>query len=234
VFHGWSFTAAQALEAGPEKGMDIARPSVLVRVCLDTEDTTKESNEANNCMEKPLGMPYVFDFALYATTAEWKSGNDPLKWPMAPTDVHGAAFISNYRLEDGQFYSGALAMYPKHVSNGSIQGLFGEPYSKYAYSGITTKDIEMPPDAKFTAKVGFKEGAKTDGVTVSFGYFEPSLNLVWLKSAKVQYDGKLDDFQVDLSSLVGKKVKFILKVDAGNSWEDDFFTLVGPKITQWL
>jgi hypothetical protein len=71
-------------------------------------------------------------------------------------------------------------------------------------------------------------------VTVSFGYFEPSLNLVWLKSAKVQYDGKLDDFQVDLSSLVGKKVKFILKVDAGNSWEDDFFTLVGPKITQWL
>jgi hypothetical protein len=151
---------------------------------------------------------------------------------MAPTDAHGAAFLSDYKLEDGQFYRGALAMYPEHASNGSIQGLFGEPYSKYLYSGITIKDIEVPPNVRFTAKVGFREGAKTDGVTVSFGYLEPSLNLVWLKTANVRYDGKLDDFQVDLSSLVGKKVKFILKVDAGNSWGDDWLTWVAPMITQ--
>jgi hypothetical protein len=73
-FYGWSFIASDLVA-----GMDQPRPSMHVRVCLDTENATAESSEANNCLEKVIGMPYVFDFALYATSAEWKSGNDPLK-----------------------------------------------------------------------------------------------------------------------------------------------------------
>jgi len=232
VFHRWSFLAGEGFEGSQESGMVIKQPSVHIKVCVDTDNATKESNETNNCFEKVLGMSFVYDFTLYATSAEWMRGNEQLKWPMAPTNDRGAAFISNYRLEDGQFYDGALAMYPPHQSNSSIQGTFGVPYSKTPYSAVILQEVQIPVLAKFTAKVGFREGAKTDGVTVSFGYVEPNRNLVWLKTMKVNYDGKLDNFEVDLSSLAGQKVLFILKVEAGNSWQDDWLTWVEPRITQ--
>jgi len=229
VFHRWSFEVGGGIEP-----QDLGtKGSMHIKVCVDNENATKESNETNNCLEKIMGDPFVYDFTLYTTSAEWVSGtNDNLRWYMAPTDVQGAAFPSDYRLEDGQFYHGALAMYPRHQSNASIQGTFGEPYSKTPYSAVSLREVTIPELAKFTAKVGFRDGAKTDGVTVSFGYIEPNRNLVWLKTMKVSYDGKLDNFAVDLASLAGQKVLFILKVEAGNSWEDDWLTWVEPRISQ--
>ncbi|MBM3154378.1 MAG: hypothetical protein FJ008_03490 [Chloroflexi bacterium] len=232
VFQRWSFPGYE--EKDPPKASDIGaqRLTLTAKVCIDTENTTKESNETNNCLEKVMGQPFVYNFILYATTAEWMSGNDKIQWYLSPTNEKGAAFPSNYKLEDGQFYHGALAMYPPHKSNGTIQGTFGQPYSDNPYTPAAIQEIKIPELAKFTAKVGFREDAKTDGVTVSFGYVEPNRNLVWLKTMKVNYDGKLDNFEVDLSSLAGQKALFILKVEAGASWQDDWLTWVNPRISQ--
>jgi hypothetical protein len=154
---------------------------------------------------------------------------------MSPGEPHGSAFLSNYRLEDGQFHHGALAIYPPLVANSSIQGLFGEPAKpetagKQFIVQEPLYDLTVPTQCKFTTRMAFRENTKTDGVTFSFGYIEPGLNLVWMKTASVKYDGKVKDFEVDLGDLAGQKVKFLLKVDAGGSAVDDWFTLIDPMI----
>lgn len=233
VFHDFEFWAT----AGSSVAYPTAAPlSFEVSVCLDTDNVNKETNENNNCLSKIIGLPYKYDFTLYATTAEWRRGNDLLRMPMAPSEPKGAVFESNYRLEDGQFHHGALAIYPPQAGNGFIQGLYGNPAKpeteRRFYPEQQLFDLELPTMTKFTTKMAFRENAKTDGVTFSFGYIEPSLNLVWLKTANVKYDGKLKDFEVDLAALAGKKVKFLIKVEAGASGQDDWFTLVDPMIVQ--
>jgi hypothetical protein len=154
---------------------------------------------------------------------------------MSPGEPHGSAFLSNYRLEDAQFHHGALAMYPPQAANSSIQGLFGDPSQpetagKQYFVQKPLYDLVVPTQCKFTTKMAFRENANTDGVIFSFGYIEPSLNLVWMKTANVKYDGNLKEFEVDLADLAGKKVMFLLKVEAGPSAQDDWFTLIDPMI----
>jgi hypothetical protein len=232
IFHRYEFWSAG--------GESIMYPqsgplSFQVRVCIDTDDANKETNENNNCISKIIGMPYKYDFELYATSAEWRSGNDLLKWPMPPDEPHGSAFLSNYRLEDGLFHHGSLAIYPPHAANSSIQGLFGNPAQpetagKQYMIQKPLYDLVVPTQCKFTTKMAFREDADTDGVTFSFGYIEPGLNLVWMKTANVKYDGNLKEFEVDLGALAGQKLKFLFKVEAGSSAQDDWFTLIDPMI----
>jgi hypothetical protein len=152
---------------------------------------------------------------------------------MVGGDSKGAAFFSNYALEDGRSYPNTLAMYPQQVAFGSLQGTFGAPYTKELALESVIKEVELPPDCRFSAKVGFKKDAsKTDGVTVSFGVVDPSGSIVILKSVKVLYDGKLDIVEADLSSMAGKKVFFVLRVEAGPNWEDDYLIWAEPKVYQ--
>jgi len=232
AFHRYEFWAA-----GGVIPIEELPPTYRVTVCINTDNANKETSTANNCLSKIIGMPYKYDFEIYATSAEWRVGNDLRKWPMSPNDPHGSAFMSNYRLEDGLFHHGVLAVYPPHDPNSSLQGLFGDPsrpetLGKQFIIERPLYDVTVPAMAKFVTKMAFREDAKTDGVTFSFGYIEPSLNLVWMKTANVKYDGKVKDFEVDMSSLAGKKVKFLIKVETGASGQDDWFTLIDPMITQ--
>ena len=200
------------------------------KVCADAENTVVESKEGNNCSTKVWGPTFTYDFVETAHLAAWKSGAGELQWPMVGGDTKGAAFARSVRLEDGKSYTNALNTYPEQVSHGSIQGNFGEVYTKYRE---TMREIEVPEMAKFTARVGFKEGATaTDGVTVIFSLHDTSGALVVLKKLDVYYDGVLDVYEVDLSHMAGEKVYFILRVEAKDSWEQDWLVWVDPKIVQ--
>ena len=95
------------------------------------------------------------------------------------------------------------------------------------------REIEVPEMAKFTARVGFKEGATaTDGVTVGFGFIDPSGLVVFPNKLDVYYDGVLDVYEVDLSHMAGEKVYFVLRVEAKYSWEEDWLVWVDPKVVQ--
>ena len=213
--------------------LEVGFHQTQVKVCVDVEDATKESDELNNCRTAWVGATYEFDFVKYAHIAIWRSGVGVLKWPMIGGDSKGAAFLSKYPLEDGKSYPNTLATYPQQVAFGSLQGTFGEPLTKQLGLESELKEIEVPKMAKFSAKVGFKKDAnKTDGVTVSFGVVDPSGSVVILRSVKVLYDGMLDVVEADLGALAGQKVFFVLRVEAGNSWEDDSLIWVDPKVFQ--
>jgi hypothetical protein len=207
--------------------------SVEVKVCVDVNGETKESDELNNCYVKTIGSGFEFDFAKYAHIAQWRNGSGVLKWPMVAGDTRGAAFLSTYTLEDGKSYGNALGTYPQQVAFGSLQGMFGEPYTEKPGMENKTREVELPNSAKFSAKVGFKEGAsRTDGVVVSFAIIEPSGKTVTLKSMKVAYDGKLDLVEADLGPMAGQKITFVLRVEAGDNYDDDYVIWVEPKLTQ--
>jgi hypothetical protein len=111
--------------------------------------------------------------------------------------------------------------------------MFGEPYTEKPGMENKTREVELPNSAKFSAKVGFKEGAsRTDGVVVSFAIIEPSGKTVTLKSMKVAYDGKLDLVEADLGPMAGQKITFVLRVEAGDNYDDDYVIWVEPKLTQ--
>jgi len=202
------------------------------KVCADADNAVGESNEGNNCSSKTLGATFAYDFVEKAHLASWKSGAGELTWPMVGSDTKGAAFARGARLEDGKSYANALSMYPQQVSHGSIQGKYGDFYTD-DIQRPSVREIVIPEMAKFTAKVGFKEGATaTDGVTVIFSLEDTSGALVVLKKLDVYYDGVLDVCEVDLSHMAGEEVYFILRVEAKDSSEQDWLVWVDPKIVQ--
>jgi hypothetical protein len=49
---------------------------------------------------------------------------------------------------------------------------------------------------------------------------------------KVAYDGKLDLVEADLGPMAGQKITFVLRVEAGDNYDDDYVIWVEPKLTQ--
>ena len=206
---------------GPAPSGMVSKIAINIKICADADNAIAESDEDNNCGSMNYGAGFSYSFTDNAHLATWRSGAGKLKWPMVSSSSKGAAFVR----------TDTLYTYPEQVSHGWIQGTFGEVYSKYGETRI--REIEIPRDAKFTARVGFKDGAAaTGGVRVALGYVDNTGSVVLFPKMDVYYDGELHPYEVDLSDLAGKKVYFVLKVEAGESGEQDWLMWVEPKIVQ--
>ncbi len=195
----------------------------IVRVCADAGNDIEESDKGNNCLTKIWGQTFTYDFVKNAHMAKWRSGAGELKWPMVASDSKGAAYL---------LYN-TLVMCPEPVSNGWIQGRFAEYYTPYFGAQTTSREIVIPEMAKFTAKVGFKQGdSSTDGVGVALGYLDATGSVVLFPKIDVYSDGTLRVYEINLSDMAGKKTEFILWVEAKDSPEGDCVRWVEPKIVQ--
>ena len=202
-----------------------------VQVCADGDDAVEESDEANNCSDQIWGVKSTYDFVEKAAKATWKNSSGELEWVTAPSSTKGAAFVGKVTLEDGEIYLNVLSTYPEQVADGWIQGKYGDFYTEENVTLV--RDIVVPEKAKFTATVGFKDGATaTDGVAVVLGYIGIDESLAFFEKMDVNYDGTLDIYEIDLSDLAGEKVYFVLRVEAKDSWEQDWLVWVEAKIVQ--
>jgi len=199
-----------------------ATKSFDVRVCANAEKEIEEFDKSNNCYTVIWGPKFTYDFVKNAHLAKWKSNAGDLKWPMAPNDSKGAAYVQ----------STTVVMCPQQVGNGWIQGRFAEYYSE-DLGETQSREFEVPRYAKFTAKVGFnKKDSSTDGVRVALGYLDATGSMVLFPKIDVYSDGTLRDYRIDLSDLAGKKTEFFLWVEAKDSPEGDCVSWVEPKIVQ--
>lgn len=212
----WSFPGA----AG-DPGSAVAQFNV--RACADAGNDIEESDKGNNCLTKIWGQTFTYDFVKNAHLAKWRSSAGDLKWPMVSYDKKGAAFL---------LYN-TLVMCPEPVSDGWIQGRFADFYIKYYGQETTSRELVVPEHAKFTARVGFKQGDfSTDGVGVALGYLDATGSVVLFPKMDVYSDGTLRVYEIDLSDMAGKKTEFILWVEAKDSPEGDCVRWVEPKIIQ--
>jgi hypothetical protein len=198
-------------------------PPNNVKLCVDEENAVAESNEGNNCLNQTWGNAFTYDFKYNASLAKWRSSTGDLKWGGISADPDGAAYI----------YLRDLTICVPQQNNGWILGRFADFYGDPETHQALSREIVVPVNAKFTAQLGFKQGAtSTNGVKVALGYLNDQFGMVLFPKMDVFSDGKLHPYEVDLSSLEGKKTEFFLWVEANGSPQGDCVKWVDPKITQ--
>jgi len=167
-----------------------------------------------------------YDFHTRAPSAQWLSCGSPcggattLTFGGPDTDTNGFVMYRNgAELENGSTPTKVLETHPFWADDGVISG----EYSTYT---VFNGD-------HFTAKIGFL--AKPDGTcgtgdaTFQLNYKESGTLKplgTWTKAC----DGTLKNIDVDLSSLAGKQVNFVLAVLAHGSSAQDWAVWVNPEV----
>jgi hypothetical protein len=160
------------------------------------------------------------DLHTRGTEANWVSGASTLTFGGADTDVNGfVTYRNNQKLEDNSSPGKVLETHPQWVTDGAITGTYP------AYKVVAGE--------RFRAKIGFlllSDGTCGAGnAKFQLNYREGSASNSlgqWTDTC----DGKLVDIDVDLSSLAGRTVQFVLAVVANGSALQDQAVWVSPRV----
>lgn len=158
------------------------------------------------------------DFAAQMCAAVWTSGAGTLSCPGSDGDAKGYVLrLSNPVLESGSTDDeAALLTVPQAVSDGVIRGKF---------PGYTVKDGD-----KFKAVIGCAYQAEQCDVKFQLDYQIGTDSIQTLITWNEKYDQKFNSVEVDLSSLAGKQVNFILTVFANGVMQQDRAQWLAPRI----
>jgi hypothetical protein len=158
------------------------------------------------------------DFVAQMCAAEWTSGAGTLTCPGVDGDAKGFVLrISSPVLESGTTDDEpALLTNPQAISDGVIRGKF---------PGYTVKTGD-----KFNAVIGCAYQADKCDVKFQLDYQIGTDSVQTLATWSEIYDQTFHSVEVDLSSLVGKQVRFILTVFANGEMKQDRAQWLAPRI----
>jgi hypothetical protein len=166
-----------------------------------------------------------YDFVSQAASASWASGtgntlDTSLAFGGADDDANGAASIKDgAKLETGAISGKVLLTVPKRVDDGSIAGTYPEytvgsgEHLKARLTFLTNSDGNCGT-GNAIYQVGYRQG---DSIKI--------LN-EWTETC----DGRATPIDIDLSSLRGKTVQFMLIVRANGSSQDDWAVWNSPRV----
>lgn len=143
---------------------------------------------------------YAFDFALQMCNANWKNGTQNLPCPGDEGAASGfVRLLTAPVLENGRHENEvALWTFPQKVQDGMISGTF--PLYK------------VQPGDHFMSDVGCLYDNPGCDVTFGLSYQVAGQLPKYLGSWREAYDGNVTRIDLDLSSLTGQTVQFILNV----------------------
>jgi hypothetical protein len=160
-----------------------------------------------------------FDFMDKAPGAEWRNATQLLTWGDPYDDSPGVAVIvEDVKLNDGKTYDEGLATYPPFLTNGVITGKF--------------PSYTVQNNDRFRTTLGLRSPCGVGKVKFQFSYQEGDGPVVPLREWSKSCDTSLLSVEVDLSTLAGKTVNFILGVNADGTHEDDRAVWVDPQIAR--
>ena len=160
---------------------------------------------------------YDFTKNACASGVKWTSGAGNLPCPGTPEDTEGWVMVVKYPTLENMVVDDepGIKVSPQMVTDGWIRGTYPE---MTITGGVYFKSIVGCYGAA-NCNVKFKLNARVDGGA------EQTL-ATW---HEIQ-DGKYNRVKVDLNSMAGKKVQFILLVEANGSPENDRALWFGPRI----
>ncbi|MBI1855991.1 MAG: hypothetical protein HYR93_09035 [Chloroflexi bacterium] len=160
----------------------------------------------------------MYDFAVNACSAAWFSGAGSLPCPGTDGDAKGFVLkMANPRLENGTIDTRpGILTFPQNVYNGYIQGIY-PPYK------VKTGD-------RFRSIVNCENGATSCYVVFRLDYQIGTGPITTFWAFVEKYEGQYFQTDLDLSSFVGKDVKFILTVLSTGSAVGDRALWVAPMI----
>ena len=147
----------------------------------------------------------AYDFTANASAASWSSGAGTLSFPGSEGSSNGFAV----RRDTPQFESGftssqpGLLVGPNNVSYGYIQGRYPA--------------IRVQSDTRFQAQIGCEYGATSCYVTYRLDYQIGGGTVRTFWSFREKYEGLTYNVDLNLGSLAGQDVNFILFVSAYGS-----------------
>lgn len=162
---------------------------------------------------------YLKDFAGLSCSAEWTSGAGTLPCPGSDGDANGFVLVNGNSpvLENGATENEpVLVMQPQAITDGSIRG-------KYPSYKVVSGD-------HFKAILGCSNKADKCDINFQLSYQIGSDAVKSLSSWHEVYDGKLTKADVDLTSLAGQNVAFILTVNANGAMNQDRALWLAPRI----
>jgi hypothetical protein len=162
----------------------------------------------------------VFDFAASAASANWTSGAGALPFPGGDGDLKGFAIkLDSLKMETGLTETRpSLLTAPQNVTDGFIQGVFPA--------------FAVQSGDRFQATIGCQDGATACYVTYRLDYQLSSGAVGTFWAFRERYEGLTYNVNLDLSSLAGQNVKFILTVLATGSPAGDRAVWIAPRITR--
>lgn len=146
-----------------------------------------------------------YDFTAAAASAVWTSGAGSLAFPGADGDAKGFAL----RRDKPKFESGiesaqpGLLFAPQNITNGFIQAVY--------------PPFKVQSGDRFQATIGCEYGATTCYVAYRLDYQIGSGPVTTFWTFREKYEGWTYNVDLNLSSLAGQDVKFILVVNAYGS-----------------
>jgi len=153
----------------------------------------------------------TYDFVAQASSATWVSSGGGsevnLTFGGEDDDPNGVAKLKgNFILENGADAGKTLVVHPRHTDDGEVAGTFSE--------------YTVQEGNRFKAKLGFLEDCGSGRVIYQL-WVKQGDSLSMLQEWEKSCTGQLLNVDVDLSSLKGKKVQFVLVVLADGSPADD-------------
>ena len=160
-----------------------------------------------------------YDFLASYCEASWQNESRDLPCPGTQGDDRGFVVVmNNPKLEDGKSQGNALLTYPERGSNGLIRG-------KYPAFQIQSGD-------RFQAQIGCLHEANDCDMIFRLQYQIGNGSVKTLGQWREVYEGQFYPINIDLSTLNGERVKFILSVLANGSSHEDFALWISPRITR--
>lgn len=160
-----------------------------------------------------------YNFLLEACKATWTSGTGKLPCPGQSADSNGFVQILTSPIrENGKTENEpALWVHPQFTNNGYIQAEYS--------------DIQIYAGDKFVTYVGCLYNHKNCRVIFTLNYRDENGTIKTLGTWYEAYEGLDVPISIDLSSLAGKKINFILRVDAWGAADDDHAYWLNPHLT---
>jgi hypothetical protein len=160
-----------------------------------------------------------YDLLANACDADWQNESEDLPCPGSEGDDRGfVRALSSPKMEDGKSRGDGLLTYPERENNGMILG-------KYPEFKIQSGD-------RFVTQIGCLHEANDCDMTFRLQYQIGNGSVKTLGQWREVYEGQFYPINIDLSTLNGEKVKFILSVLSNGSSHEDFAVWITPRITR--
>ena len=160
-----------------------------------------------------------YDLLANYCQASWQNESRDLPCPGAEGDDQGFVMVmNNPEMEDGKSVGNGLLTYPERGNNKLISG-------KYPAFRIQTGD-------RFQTVIGCLEEANDCDMVFRLQYPIGNGSVRTLGQWREVYEGRYYPINIDLSTLNGENVKFILSVLSNGSSHEDFALWINPRITR--
>ncbi len=155
----------------------------------------------------------------YCDDANWWNAARDLPCPGSDGDNKGFVIaLDAPKLENGKSQGKGLLTHPEKVTDGFISGRF--------------EAVKIQSGDRFQALIGCEYKANDCDVIFRLQYQVGSGGIRTLGQWREVYEGQFYPINIDLSTLSGEKVKFILTVLANGSSHEDFALWINPRITR--